>query len=162
LASSKGKEEVKEEEVVSAFPIKIPVREIRAARLRGETVDLEWARQWQIEHGTGSPSFSTKDSGSQQEAADPFPDSLPSGFFRSYSYMVTRLEDIRVSDLPQLLMEYRMLVHATEQLYGEHTARLAAERKQKFASVRTALLASASAAKIDLLPKKKKTEKDTS
>jgi hypothetical protein len=160
LASSKEKEEVKEEEVVPAFPIEIPVREIRAARLRGETVDLEWARRWQIAHGAESPSSSTQVSGSRPEDADTLPDSLPPGFSRSYSYMVTRPEDIRLSDLPQLLTEYRMLAHATEQLLGEQTARLAAERKQKFASVRAALLASASAAEIDLSPKKK-TKKDS-
>ena len=153
LASSKDKEEVKEEEEAPFFPIEIPVREIRAARLRGETVDLEWARRWQIEHGAES-NMSLSEISSRAEGVAVLPDLLPPGFSRSYSFMVTRPEDVRVSDLPQLLAEYRMLVHATEQLLGEQWARLVAERKQKFESARAALFKGA--AEVDLSPKKTK------
>jgi hypothetical protein len=69
--------------------------------------------------------------------------------------MVSRPEDIRVTDLSQLLAEYRMLVHATEQLLGERAARQATERKHRFAATQSALLERASEA--DLSTKKKGT-----
>lgn len=141
-------------EDVTVFPIKIPVNAVRAARLRGETVDLEWAKQWQVEHGAVESNLTTSKVGHRRQGTDGFPDSLPSGFSRSYSFMVTRPEDIRVTDLPQLLAEYKMLVHATEQLLGERTARLAAERKQKFAATRAAL--QKRAADVDLTPRRRK------
>ena len=145
-------EESNKKEVIT-FPIEIPVREVRAARLRGDSVDLEWAKQWQAEHGVEG--YDTTLSNIRPEGADVLPDSLPSGFSRSYSYMVTRPEDIRVTDLPQLLAEYRMLVHTTEQLLGERTARLAAERKQKVFATQAALRARA--AEVDLSKKREKT-----
>jgi hypothetical protein len=139
-------DEMKKEQVIT-FPIEIPVREVRAARLRGDNVDLEWAKQWQLEHGVETK-MTTPEAGTRPEEL------LPSGFSRSYSYMVSRPEDIRMTDLPQLLAEYRMLVHATEQLLGERTARLAAERKQKFADAQAAL--TTRAAEVDLWGKHKK------
>jgi hypothetical protein len=41
----------------------------------------------------------------------------------------TKPEDIRMSDIPQLLREYRMLVHASETLLAERTAKYNAEHK---------------------------------
>lgn len=149
----KGTIEESEKEDTAIFPIEIPVRQVRAARLRGETVDLEWAQRWQEQHGAEATD-TTLEVGTGQEGGEGLPDSLPSGFSRSYSYMVTRPEDIRLTDLPQLLAEYRMLVHATEQLLGERTTRLAAERKQRFATARSALLTRA--AEVDLSTKTKK------
>jgi len=150
VAAEEQSEEFKKED---CHPVEIPVREVRAARLRGERMDLEWARRWQAKHGTESLE-TPLEMATRPEGADGLPDSLPSGFSRSYSYMVTRPEDVRVTDLPQLLSEYRMLVHATEQLLGERTARMAVERKQKFANARLALLTRA--AEVDLSTKSKK------
>lgn len=154
VADENGPEETKKEDSM-VFPIEIPVSAVRAARLRGETVDLQWAKAWQEEHGARE-SDSPLETTTRPESADGLPDSLPPGFSRSYSYMVTRPEDIRVTDLPQLLSEYKMLVHATEQLLGERTARLAAERKQKFAATRSALLSRAAEVNLPTKAKKKK------
>lgn len=145
-------EESKKEDVI--LPVEIPVREVRAARLQGDTVDLKWAKRWQVEHGADQNTTSSAEVDTRRERADSLPDTLPSGFSRSYSYMVTRPEDIRVTDLHQLLAEYRMLVHATEQLLGERTARMAAERKERYARTRSALLTRA--AEVDLSTKGKK------
>jgi hypothetical protein len=144
--------EAKKEDAV-LFPINIPVREVRAARLRGESVDINWAKKWQTEHEVESTVETLSTGIDQPEGGDSLPDLLP-GFSRSYSYMVTRPEDIRVTDLPQLLSEYRMLVHSTEQLLGERSTRQATERKQRFAATQSALLARA--AKVDLSTRKKK------
>jgi hypothetical protein len=154
VADENGPEETKKEDSM-VFPIEIPVSAVRAARLRGETVDLQWAKAWQEEHGA-LESESTLETTTRLESADGLPDSFPPGFSRSYSYMVTRPEDIRVTDLPQLLSEYKMLVHATEQLLGERTARLAAERKKKFAATRSALLSRAAEVNLSTKTKKKK------
>lgn len=144
--------EAKKEDAV-LFPINIPVREVRAARLRGESVDINWAKKWQTEHEVESTVETLSTGIDQPEGGDSLPDLLP-GFSRSYSYMVTRPEDIRVTDLPQLLSEYRMLVHSTEQLLGERSTRQATERKQRFAATQSALLARA--AEVDLSTRKKK------
>jgi hypothetical protein len=42
--------------------------------------------------------------------------SLPDGFKRSYQFLATEPDDIRMSDIPALLEEYRMLVRTTEML----------------------------------------------
>ena len=55
---------------------------------------------------------------------------LPSNFSRSYSYLATSPNDIRMSDLPKLLKEYRMLVYATESLLNERQTWRESERKR--------------------------------
>lgn len=107
--------------------MKIPLADIRAARLGGAVIDVAWAKQWYEANGhtvtvAGEPTGS-------EEAQE----ILPSGFTRSYTFLTTRPDEIRVSDLPQLLAEYRMLVHTTEVLLGERSSRQAVERKHRFA-----------------------------
>lgn len=147
LTESAEQEEDGGNDTALFLPVEIPVGEVRAAGLRGETIDLEWARHWQLNHGTKSQ-MSLPEVSPSLDRGDGLPSSLPPGFSRTYSFMVTRPEDVRVSELPQLLAEYRMLVHVTEQLLGERTTRLASERKQKLATARAALLARA--AEVDL------------
>ena len=105
----------------------IPINDVRAARLRGEIIDTAWAKQWQSENrrimsATGESTGSTETS-----------ESLPLGFHRSYAFLATRPDQICISDLPQLLAEYRMLVHTTEVLLAERSSRQAEERKRQFA-----------------------------
>mmetsp|Transcript_8428 Transcript_8428/g.16098 ORF Transcript_8428/g.16098 Transcript_8428/m.16098 type:complete len:658 (+) Transcript_8428:103-2076(+) len=108
----------------------IPVTEIRGARMRGEVVDIEWAKQRFSEFSEHQ--LSARKNGSGQEGK-PKEDSeeLPAGFSRSYTFLSSRPEDIKVSDLPKLLAEYKMLVHTTETLIGEKFSRAAAEKKAK-------------------------------
>jgi hypothetical protein len=44
---------------------------------------------------------------------------LPPGFSRSYTYLTTRPEDLRLVDLEPLLDEYKLLVQTTEVLLAE-------------------------------------------
>lgn len=112
----------------------ISAHDVRAARMRGEVVNLDWALKWQQEH---APSEQT--SGLESTAEDAIPAPLPEGFSRSYSFLTTEAEDIRVSDLPQLLADYKMLVHTTEQLLGERAARHASEKRRKKAERKDSL-----------------------
>lgn len=119
------------------FPLEIPPGAVRAARLQGETVDVEWALRWQKQQGMATPETQSGQDSSQRDGAI---DGLPPGFSRSYSFLTSRPEDIRVADLPQLLAEYRMLVHTTEQLLAEQTTKRAAERKERATRERKALM----------------------
>jgi hypothetical protein len=115
--------------------------DIREARLRGEITDIEWALRWQeaqVSNTSVDKSKIAKSSFGTPEMED-----LPLGFRRDYTFLTSRPDDIRISDLSQLLDEYRMLVHATEKLIAERSARLAAERKAKNKKVESSLLASA-------------------
>ena len=113
-------EDAKGGEIYQNLPIEIGVHDVREARLRGESVNLEWAKKWQQQNFAENGIEETSKTGS-----------LPEGFSRTYKFMSTRPEDVRLSDLPQLLSEYRMLVHVTEQLIGERAARAASEKKKK-------------------------------
>ena len=128
----------------------IPINAVRAARLRGEIIDTAWAKQWQSENGrimsaTGESTGSTEAS-----------ESLPLGFHRSYAFLTTRPDQIRISDLPQLLAEYRMLVHTTEVLLAERSTRQAEERKQRFAEEQQRLEENALEVELELELRKNK------
>ena len=105
--------------------VNISVKDVRDARLRGETVDLEWARKWQE---ANPPIASEQTAGMESTGED---EVLPVGFTRSYTYLNARPEDIRLADLPDLLSEYRMLVHTTERLIGERSARLQSKKRKE-------------------------------
>ena len=119
--------EKSEQERSSVRPVDIDVKDVRAARLRGDVVDFRWALNWQQEHF-----ISEQTTGMESTAEEEIKESkLPEGFTRTYSFLTARPEDVRVSDLPHLLAEYRMLVHTTEQLLGDRAARLASEKRRK-------------------------------
>ena len=105
--------------------VDISVQDVREARLRGEIVNFEWALKWQEAH---PPTSSEQTAGMESTAED---EVLPVGFTRSYTYLNSRPEDIRLSDLPNLLNEYRMLVHTTERLLGERSARIQSKKRQQ-------------------------------
>lgn len=106
------------------FVPNIHVRDVRQARLNGEVINLEWAIQYQKEHPEKYGMDDTMDA-----MTDSAP--LPLGFSRSYGFLSSTPHDIRLSDLPKLLAEYKMLVHVSEQLLGERGARMAQDKKNK-------------------------------
>ena len=113
-------------------PRQLLVREVRAARLRGEILDLEWA----LTHQQG-----------ETKCEEPVPSdsaSLPSSPIKSpsksklpqqrYTFLGLRPENVKMSDLPKLLDEYRKLVVTTEELLGERqrvNSKIQAERKRQ-------------------------------
>jgi hypothetical protein len=132
------------EQHLVAKNLALSVQDVRMARLRGEVVDLEWALQWQQQHQEQqyhSSSISSKgqSTGMKSTAEDDedllYDDveevALPVGFTRSYSFLTSRPEDIRLADLPNLLAEYRMLAHTTERLLGERTARFQSKKRRQ-------------------------------
>ncbi|CAB9506653.1 guanine nucleotide exchange factor [Seminavis robusta] len=123
----------------------IPASEIRTARANGDQVDLDWALAWQQDKLESEKMESGQSSNSAEDV-------LPPGFSRNYTFLTSRPEDIRMSDLPQLLSEYRMLVHTSETLLGERASRLAAERKKKVNIVQEELLKNIQSVDPSLLP----------
>ena len=139
-----------------ALPIErnIPVHDIKTARLQGEDIDIIWARKWQdtqlqVSSSAGfiSPGFVDKKQNKQAKTRTDVkvtqqPPPLPDGFSRSYTFLSTRPDDVCIRDVPHLLKEYQLLVHATESLLAERNARLAAEHKMHIKLTRTRLEAS--------------------
>jgi Vacuolar sorting protein 9 (VPS9) domain len=129
-----------EQQQLVAKTVDLSVQDVRMARLRGEVVDLEWALQWQQQQQQHhSSSFKGQSTGMKSTAEDDedqlYEDvaevALPVGFSRSYAFLTSRPEDIRLADLPNLLAEYRMLAHTTERLLGERTARIQSKKRQQ-------------------------------
>ena len=120
-----GKDEIEEDDEKM---FNIPPQDVRDARARGETVDLDWARQW-LEKNR-SVVLEQRLLEREEKDSAPKPPMLPEGFTRSYSFVSSRPEDLRVSDITKLLEEYRMLVRATETLVGERAAKYNAEHKR--------------------------------
>ena len=56
---------------------------------------------------------------------------LPPQFSRSYSFLTAHPDNIGIRDLPQLLNEYKMLVHVTELLLNERSVWRESERKRQ-------------------------------
>jgi len=112
------------ENVTPQRSISVLVSKVRTARLNGEDVDIEWARQ---NFGQNTSTNAAKDLPKSEREQDP----LPSGFTRNYSFLGARPEDIRMSELPRLLEEYRMLVRTTETLLAERAQKASAERKAR-------------------------------
>jgi Vacuolar sorting protein 9 (VPS9) domain len=103
----------------------ISISKVREARINGEVIDMQWARQQQ------SNAVSTMNKGTEESIGDPTID-LPKGFNRSYSFLTSRPGDITIQDLPKLLQEYRMLVHTTETLLGARLQNASLARKERF------------------------------
>eukprot|EP00985_Skeletonema_marinoi_P002298 scaffold955_cov72-Skeletonema_marinoi.AAC.1 len=121
------------------FDMSIAASDVRHARRIGRTADLDWALQRQKEvmwkDGKVATNYNAEEVGSNGAANNvsflpPEDPPLPSNFSRSYSYLATSPNDIRMSDLPKLLKEYRMLVYATESLLNERQTWRESERKR--------------------------------
>jgi hypothetical protein len=116
--------------------MKISGRDIREARMNGETIDLNWALRkqkdllWQ--HGKVQTTLSESlDASMANSNLPPENPPLPPQFTRSYSYLTARVDDIRISDLPSLLNEYKLLVHTTESLLNERSTWIEAEKRRQ-------------------------------
>jgi hypothetical protein len=128
----------------SLFQMNISGRDIREARANGETISIEWALKRQKEmlwqHGrvpattSEGPDVSVSDHNLPPEEPP-----LPSRFNRTYSFLATHPDDIRINDLPKLLSEYRMLVHATESLMSERSSWRESEKKRQMQLSRSVL-----------------------
>mmetsp|Transcript_4764 Transcript_4764/g.8888 ORF Transcript_4764/g.8888 Transcript_4764/m.8888 type:complete len:226 (+) Transcript_4764:1-678(+) len=126
-----------------ALEVKITARDIREARSRGETIDLDWAIQQQNKLAWGEGRIEDSNNvaqhhqqqqqypGTQNHHLPPGVPPLSSRFSRSYSYLAARPEFINLRDLPQLLKEYKLLVHTTETLLNERTVWIESERKRQ-------------------------------
>jgi hypothetical protein len=127
--------DVKEEDQITMKDMAIPITEIRAARLAGAEINLAWALKWQEDHQSGmvhdrvSSAGESTGQGSGKQSNGTFP--LPVGFTRSYGFLTAEPESLRLEDLPLLLQEYKMLVHTTETLLAERTARHNSENRER-------------------------------
>ena len=117
----------------------IKARDVRKARSKGETIDLDWAIKRQsksiLQQGKGTDD-AQKNPHLQQLNLPPEEPPLPSQFSRSYSFLTTHPDNIGIRDLPKLLKEYKMLVHATEKLLNERSVWREGERKRQMRAER--------------------------
>lgn len=142
--------------------VPIPIGEVRAARLRGEEI-YTWARRRWMEEKRGTAAGSNNDfmsacarnmtqgtdaqlSQNQQQRQRPRVLPLPKGFIRTYNYVSTDPDDIRMSDIPSLLNEYRMLVLGLETFLTDQTTRQNEYRKEEIERTRSRLEMDASEA----------------
>ncbi len=127
------------DESAPCFVMSIAASDVRHARSLGCITDLDWALQkqkdfmWKDGKVTTDCNTEKVEINGAVDNTNLFPSGdppLPSNFSRSYSYLSTSANDIRMSDLPKLLKEYRMLVHATESLLNERQTWRESERKR--------------------------------
>ena len=122
----------------SLLNFNIKARDVRKARSKGETIDLDWAIKKQnksILQGKLT-NDALKSPHLQQLNLPPEEPPLPSQFSRSYSFLTTHPDNIGIRDLPKLLKEYKMLVHATEKLLNERSVWREGERKRQMRAER--------------------------
>lgn len=142
------------------------VSEIRAARLCGEVVDLEWIKQWQIQQQNdfvtltktmsgGESTFQQSPSQNNDKVKKPSKSSnasafhsLPMGFTRSYTFLGKKPQDIRIGDIPQLLAEYHQLVNVCETMVSERNAIQKESQKLRIQKKRSKLRSDAAAAEV--------------
>ena len=138
----------------------IPVKDIREARMKGMTPDMSWALKKY--HQVSEREVAAIEELSIESGEEAIFNLLPEGFSRTYSYLNARPEDIKLSDLPDLLAEYRMLVQTTEILIGENVSRIASERKERRKLAEREVYARAKEFDPSLLPtnRKKKSSKE--
>ena len=136
------------EESSTRFDMNITASDVRQARNIGCTADLDWALQKQkelmwkdgrVRSNFNKEGVNTDGASTHVSFLPPEEPPLPSNFSRSYSYLASSPNDIRMSDLPNLLKEYRMLVHATESLLNERQTWRESERKRLMAMERSKL-----------------------
>jgi len=128
--------------------VKITARQVREARSHGESVDLNWAvkkqnqSMWQdglfdgivVTAQQPETELATATERGQQQRRRRIPPEdppLPTQFSRSYSFLTTHPDNIGLRDLPRLLKEYKLLVHATENLLNERTVWRENEQKRQ-------------------------------
>jgi len=152
--------------------VPIPIGEVRAARLRGEEI-YAWARRRWMEEKSGTTAesnnafmrvctrnmmqeidverngqdrISSSSSQKQRQHQQPQVLPLPQGFTRTYNYVSTGPDDVRMSDIPSLLKEYRMLVLGLETFLTDQSTRQNEYRKEEIERARSRLEMDASEA----------------
>lgn len=132
---------------------RITARQVREARSSGVTVDLDWAMRKQqgesIPWREGMTPQTTRQHREERASVDlprghqrdipPEEPPLPSQFARSYPFLAMRPENVGLRDLPRLLREYKLLVHATEMLLNERATWREDERRRRIAAERERL-----------------------
>ena len=115
----------------NASSLQLSAKDVRAARLAGENLDVQWAFRWydkcrnesEDEDESHPPETKIKTSTSRP------PPPLPEGFRRKYNFLSCTPKDVRLNDVPMLLEEYQMLVRATESLLAERSAWIQEEQQ---------------------------------
>jgi len=122
---------------------KITAQDVREARSQGEIVNLDWAIKNQTESMWQQGKVADMSIPAENQAMDedfgrdrhhlipPENPPLPAQFTRSYSFLTAHPDNIGLRDLPQLLKEYKLLVHATEKLLNERFVWKESERKRQ-------------------------------
>ena len=113
-----------DQSTVSFHRVEIPTSEVKAARLRGEDLQ-EWARQWVASKNEDHMQIS--DTMQNDENSSKSYD----GVLKSCSFLATDPKDVKISDIPALLEEYKMLVRATETLMLERNNSIQLEQQKK-------------------------------
>ena len=108
--------------------VNLPVSDLTKARIRGEDIQ-NWLTRWITDRLKEEPipkevisSFQTKDNSKVDSSATAIA-GLPNDFKRSYQFLSTDPDSIRMSDIPNLLDEYRLLVKTTETLIASQSAK---------------------------------------
>ena len=106
---------------------------IRQARLRGETIDLNWAIQQQQVNNQGQSSAAVVNQPqlvAPRTVFEQVEENLPHGFQRNYTFLNARtVDDLKYHDVEQLLQEYHMLVRTTETLLSDRARQITRERR---------------------------------
>ena len=107
--------------------------DIRQARLRGETIDLNWAIQQQQVNNQGQSSAAVVNQPqlvAPRTVFEQVEENLPHGFQRNYTFLNARtVDDLKYHDVEQLLQEYHMLVRTTETLLSDRARQITRERR---------------------------------
>ena len=90
--------------------------------MRGENIKV-WANHWLEEnHHRMKTESATGESTGQEDVRLKSSSTPIEGFSRSYKFFATEPNDVKVSDIPSLLEEYKLLVQTTEALIMERNS----------------------------------------
>ena len=129
----RDEEELNVKQQLCAPSLQLSAKDVRAARLAGENLDVQWAFRWYDKHSKEDEEQSVPPE-TKITASKSRPSPLPEGFRRKYNFLSCTPKDVRLSDVPMLLEEYHMLVRATESLLAERSARI--QEEQQIANIR--------------------------
>lgn len=135
--------------------VNLPVSDLTKARIRGEDIQ-DWLTKWITDRLKEEP-IPKEQISSSQTKENVKGDSnvtaiagLPNDFKRSYQFLSTDPDSIRISDIPNLLDEYRLLVKTTETLIASQSAKENENRRLLMKQKKQELKDSYTAASTDL------------
>ncbi|GFH46468.1 hypothetical protein CTEN210_02942 [Chaetoceros tenuissimus] len=135
--------------------VNLPVSDLTKARIRGEDIQ-DWLTKWITDRLKEEPipkeaiSSSQTNDNSKVDSSAAAIAGLPSDFKRSYQFLSTDPDSIRMSDIPNLLDEYRLLVKTTETLIASQSAKENENRRLLMKQKKQELKDSYTAASSDL------------